>query len=86
MKPEHKAEYDKLGLPWNTDSVDITDARGFWLEPSGCDFAILAANKHHDLLEQVEQLRNELSRLQAVCGEEDYMYIEDLLKETEVQK
>ena len=50
------------------------------------DFLLEAANRHHELEEKVERLRNELSRLQATCGEEDFKYVQELLDETEATK
>jgi hypothetical protein len=40
-------------------------------------------NQHHALKSAVDDLREELSRLQSVVGEEDYAIIEQKLKETE---
>ena len=69
MKPEHKAEYDKLGLPWNCGAAGIHQttissgrvtnlvAQGAVDSYGAMVFAVKAANQHHALLEQVETLQ-----------------------------
>jgi len=87
MKPEYVEEMKKLGLPWD-DQVEflillqncaISPEVYHWIPA----FLLKAANEYHALKSAVEELRDELSRLQSVVGEEDYAIIEQKLKETE---
>jgi len=47
------------------------------------EFIVKAAREYHALKSAVDDLRDELSRLQSVVGEEDYLIIEQSLKQTE---
>jgi len=84
LSPERQAEYDALGLPLNTNGVDISDATRFWLTPAGFKFAVVASNSYHELKQTVETLRSaiEYALSHEPCDETDSI-LEKALKETE---